>query len=356
VQGFAQTAEQPYSASAKVSLGHDDNLQQTDDKDSRKQVVDSAFVNLTANGDASFAKGQYKIGATLDTSSYIDSPNDNYTDTGVKASANYTLSKRASTKFGVNYARGHDPVGDTDRASSTPETWDTVGVNAGVVYGREESKGRVEATAGYLGKRYDEFSSPVKTEDTNTASLIGTFYYKIQPKTELLFELSHENIDYVATQSAGRDNQYQKARVGAKWQATAKTSGTAKVGYARKDFEQTGAEDANGLDWEVGVDWEATPRSLVSLTTSRSVSDTTSGTSADYITTQNLNLSVVHDWTRKVKTTASVGFSNDEYGISDREEDTFNYSLGAEYLLNSAVSVGGLVNGTTRDSSAALTD
>ncbi len=262
--------------------------------------------------------------------------------------------RRTTARIDFDYGAGTDPIGATDRASNEPETYHTLGVGATLGHGFKQ--GRIEAKAAYNTKRYDEFSSPIKTQDTNTTLLGGTFFYKVRPKTELLFEVSQEDIDYIAAESSGRDNLYQKALVGVKWEATAKTTGTAKVGYGRKDFEQAGREDANDVNWEVGVDWQATKRSTVSLSTSRSFIDTTSGTSADYVTNQNYDVSLQHQLTRKLNATAGVGYSTQEYDLSDREDDYFNYSVGAEYRLHPQIVVGGSFQGVTRDSSYTLTD
>jgi hypothetical protein len=62
--------------------------------------------------------------------------------------------------------------------------------------------------------------------------------------------------------------------IGAKWEATASTTGFAKIGYVNKDFELTSREDFDAVVWEVEVLWEPKTYSKVNFTTGQNAHET----------------------------------------------------------------------------------
>src|SRR5258706_10067848 len=94
------------------------------------------------------------------------------------------------------------------------------------------------------------------------------------PRTELLAQVGHRNIDYslsTSTQSSTED----RFLVGVKWEATAATTGTAKFGQMTKKFDSAGRQDFSGSSWDVGVRWSPLSYSVFDISSAKQTAEST---------------------------------------------------------------------------------
>ena len=146
--------------------------------------------------------------------------------------------------------------------------------------------------------------------DRDTTQLGGTFLWRIAPKTEILALAQRRSIDYsldTSTQSS-TETRYQ---VGAKWDATAKTSGIVKFGLLEKKFENSTRSDFSGSSWDGAVRWSPLTYSVFDFYTSKTTNEST-GT-GDFLLTQTYGMTWNHAWNSRFSTLGLANWRKDDF-------------------------------------------
>jgi hypothetical protein len=312
-----------------VQVGHDDNIFSDE-----SGAVGSLITLLKPSVQLVMEKENdaYRLTYALEEGIYQDSSADNYTDHSLVAEAIMELNSRNRLDLSATYLKEHEDRGTTDSADlGSPDLYTDKAVSGTYRYGAENAAGNVELAASFLNHEFDAQANAGRDRDNTRVG--ATFFYRVAPKTSALFELRQENIDYDQASST-LDNTERKYLAGVKWDATAKTSGTAKLGYAEKEFDSASREDQDGVSWELGARWSPRTYSTFDLNTSQEFEES-SGT-GDAIDTTNLNLTWTHGWNDRVSTNAMLGRMNEEYvgnGANGREDETNTVMLGVNYEL-----------------------
>ncbi|MCX7180847.1 MAG: outer membrane beta-barrel protein, partial [Proteobacteria bacterium] len=165
----------------------------------------------------------------------------NYTDQTLAANAVWVLSGRSGLKLSADYKLGHDDLGAVPGVNThaNPDKWHQSSFSGMAGYGAEGAQGRVELDAGYISKRYDNFTSDAfgnpdnAKRDHDDTKLGATFYWRIMPKTQLLFQATQTKFDYAKGSFTGLggvpnwttlDSTERKYLFGVTWEAAAKTT------------------------------------------------------------------------------------------------------------------------------------
>lgn len=281
----------------------------------------------------------------------------NYTDQALSAGANWVFTGRSGLKLGAEYLLGHDDQG-SDPASAgviknVPDKYHQTSLNLLGGYGAEGAQGRIEVEAGSINKRYDNFrftaaGLPDNTKrDRDDRKLGGTFYWRIAPKTQLLFQAVRTRFDYAQSSVAAAswtelDSVEKKYNFGVTWDAAAKTRGIFKVGHTKKDFDDSTLRDFSGNSWEAQVQWKPLTYSTIDFSTGKSPGESTIG-NASLDTRYGINWN--HAWTGLVSTVASYNYTDTEYqynaGVATQQKDKNNtYGLKLNYQWMPTVKVG----------------
>lgn len=291
-----------------ASIGHNDNLFSSNiNKGSSTFTAISPYARIEAK------MGPHTFDAVLraDDYRYSASPADNYTAYGIIGNANFVISGRAGLKLRAEHRRGFDPRGSTDRAgSATPDEYINQGIEGIFSYGALGAQGRIEIDGGAYSRRYQNNRTTTQVSDRDTMRLGGTFLWRIAPKTELLALVQHRSIDYAldtSTQSS-TETRYQ---VGAKWEATAKTTGIVKFGVLEKKFNNSGRTDFSGSSWDAGVRWSPLTYSVWDFYTSKGTNEST-GT-GDFLVTQTYGVNWNHAWNSRFSTVALASWRQDDF-------------------------------------------
>ena len=312
-----------------VQFKHDDNIAWA----SENEV--SSFVTVFTP-QIKFERKQRSSGYALtvgtEVGRYTASSNDNYEDISLLGEAEWQLTRRAKFFVNADYLMGHDPRGSTDRGDSVlPNTWGLTRLMSQFSYGLG-SKYTVEAELGHISKRYQDFSLAEKVDNFNDTALKARVLYRILPKINVFVETAYSIIDYQFVGST-QDSDISTLSLGAKWQATAKTSGSAQIGYLSKDFDSAVRNDFSGLTWKMAVQWKASNRSTVDISTGKFINDTTG--IGDVLITQDFSISEKHVWMPRISSTvgfymAKMNFEGDFREI-DRADDLTAYQLAMNY-------------------------
>jgi hypothetical protein len=213
----------------------------------------------------------------------------------------------------------------------------------------------VELNGGYSSRTYQNNRESTAANDHDTGILGGTFLWRVAPKTQLLFQGEWRPIDYDQPTST-LDSDETRYYVGARWDATALTSGSAKFGVLKKDFRSDQREDFNTSSWEVGVRWSPLTYSVFDLNTARQTEEST-GLGDTIVSTRNL-LTWSHSWSRRVRTQILAGWTHDDYrgeGVT-RDDDTGSLGLRLYYQFRRWLRFGAEYTYTDRDSSDSVFD
>jgi hypothetical protein len=275
----------------------------------------------------------------------------NYTDQAISAGANWVFSGRAGLKLGAEYLQGHDDQGAVPGVAThaTPDKYHQTSFNLLGGYGAEGAEGRIEVEAASISKRFDNYkltaaNLPDNTKrDRDDMKLGGTFYWRVAPKTQLLFQAVRTKYDYKTSSFAGwttLDSTETKYNFGVTWDAAAKTTGIFKVGNVKKDFDDSSLRDFSKAGWEGTIKWSPLTYSTFDFTTGKTPGESTIGNAsldARYGVVWN------HAWSGRVSSVASYNRTDTDYqantGVS--QTDRINaYGLKLNYQWMRTVKVG----------------
>lgn len=293
-----------------LAQGHDDNLFL---QPGNGNVKSSSFTVLSPYLRMESNPGRHKFEATLrlDEGRYWSSRSDDYTDYSFLANGDMVFSGRAGLTMRVGAVHGHEARGSTDRPTSLhPDEYDNYGADGIFRYGASGARGRIEVDTGRYARRYTNNRQFTAASDRDTSQFGGTFYWRVAPRTELLVQAQRRWIDYQAansTQNSSEDRFY----LGAKWDATAATTGYAKFGKQRKDFESALLPDQTDSSWDVGVRWSPRTYSVFDFSTSRQTVESTG--IGNFTDSKRYGVIWNHAWNSRLRTQALVNYFDDDF-------------------------------------------
>ncbi len=328
-----------------VGFGRDNNLFLTNVNrtSSNLQTYNPGF-KVEANAESA----KFGLLYDLNIGRYSQSSADNYTDYRVLGTGEFVFTSSMGLKLAAEYAHGHDPRGSTDRGiSGAPDEHRTSTPSMLFAYGANDAIGRFEVEAGSASKRYVNNRATTIGSDRNTDNFGGRFFLRVAPKTSVLFEAREDRIDYKLLTSL-QDSKEQRYLVGLKWDATAATSGTVKVGQIRKDFALASRRDFTGTGWEAQVSWKPLSYSKFNFFTTKSFSESTG--LGDFTLAKKFGVNWQHSWNSRLMSTASMSRADDDFVGNTRSDSTDTIGLKLNYKVMRWLTVGGEYTNTKRDS------
>ena len=339
-----------------LAQGYDDNLFWTNNN-----TKSSAFTVVSPYVRAEAKSGPNKFDATLRLANghFWDSSHDNFTDYSLLGNGDLVFDGRTGLKLRAEFRHGHDPRGSTDRAAtSTPDEYNNYGLDGIFRYGAPGAQGRIEIDAGAYARRYTNHHDTTDVSNRNTWQGGGTFFWRVMPRTEVLIQAQHRNINYTDDSSPGPTQSSAENRyyLGLKWEPTAKTTGTVKVGYMTKNFDSSAIKDYSGTSWEVGVRWSPLTYSVFDLATSRVTNESTGVGNA--ILSNNYSLTWSHAWSSRLRTQALAGYRHDDFLDSspNRVDKTATFGAKVSYDFRRWLLLGAEYTHTDRNSTLNFDD
>ena len=128
------------------------------------------------------------------------------------------------------------------------------------------------------------------------------------------------------------DSHERSGYFGAEWEITGKTTGSGKIGYVNKDFDDASRADDQLVSWQGQISWQPRSYSTVTLTISRQPAET-NGTGS-VIESDTNSLVWVHDWRSYLHSRVTAGFGTEAYGSNPRRDTQRFYSAGVSYDLH----------------------
>lgn len=287
--------------------------------------------------------------------SYSGVSSANYTDQGIGANANWVFSGRAGLKVGVDYLKGHEDQGAVPGVAThgTPDEFNQTSVNLLGGYGAEGAQGRIELEGGFITKRYTNYrftaagaADNIK-RDRDDTKLGATFYWRVAPKTQLLFQAVQTQYDYEVasaptTPAVKLDSTERKFNIGVTWEAAAKTTGTFKVGHVKKDYDSSALSDISKAGWEGQIQWKPLTYSTVNFSTGKQPGESTIGNAS---LDSKFNVSWNHAWSSQLSSDVSYGYTATDYqgnaGVVQKDKiNNYGFKLNYQWLRTVKVGMG----------------
>ncbi len=315
--------------SLNFATGHDDNIlaEETGKQSSRITRITPNLL-LEAETDNTL----YRLNYSLEKGILHSSNADNYLDHNLTGTANIIGNSRNRIDIQVSAIKGHEARGDEAGGATTtsdaPLEFNLNSMQAIYTYGGEDAIGRIEFNVGYENKDFTNFSSITDSRDYDKIRYGAQFKYRVTAKTAAVFQAIQSKIDY-DDPLVTKDNTNTRFLIGATWEATAKTSGTVKVGWADKNFKNDIRKDTNGGTWDASINWN--PRTYSTLVFSSGQEFGESTTADSHIDTSSYGLKWSHYWNDNLKTTVAYRLLNQDYSNETRDDDTKTLLLGVNH-------------------------
>ena len=311
---------------ALVGVGYNDNV-----IGSSTGAIGSTIFSLQPRVVAELKNrgDRYTLAYTGNFTRFAGSSADNFNNHELIAAGDNYFSARSRLGWSAGYLASTDPRGTTDRTlSAEPDRWNAPVLQGIYAYGAKGAQGRIEVDAGLQSKRYQNNRAFTVGSDVDINSVAGRFFYRVMPRTSMVFEARRIDSNYKLASSTN-DNIDGRYLVGVTWEAAAKTSGSFKIGHQNKNFASTSRADASGSTWEGSVKWAPLTYSVVELTTGRTAADSTGV--GEYVMNTGTSLSWSHRWASYLSTRATLATVRSDFAGTARADSTRNIGLGVFY-------------------------
>lgn len=328
-----------FTPTLKLGAAYDDNFRAVEDKE-ESSWISTIAPTLSLGGDN--GKAKYDLSYTASHELYHSSRKDDNTDHILAANAQFAFDARNRVRLNAGYRKMEETASADQQIEN--DKYNTTNVGAGYTYGADSATGQIRLGVSHDRLRYDnsyrfdDGSRLNAGKERDSTSYVGTFLYRVAPKTKALIEARHTQHDYVSNKALDSNNN--ALLVGAEWEATAFTTGSVKLGRERKDFDLASKGDASTGMWEVGVTWAPLTYSTFSLNTRAGFDEGSDG--ADAIETQSTTLAWNHNWSQRVSSTVSYTRTDQDYDRpgNPREDNIDTFSVGVTYKLRRWLDVG----------------
>lgn len=323
-----------------VYQSYDDNYRGVRDNaaDSWVTGVQPTFALSAENRNS-----QHELKYSFDTDYYHDDNDATNTDHHLTFKSALALSSRHRVRGNIGYHRIEDTMNDDTKSRTDDLAGDLSGrdfyndkysravAGLGYTFGAPSAQNQLDFATNYEQRRYHNSGNINEDQERDSLGVSSTWFHRIGGRTRSIVEVRHTEHDYVEDRFS-RDGTNTAGLIGATWEATAKTTGTVRVGAERKKFDSSARENFTSPMWEVGVAWAPRTYSTFEINARRAFDEGEDDSSTvEDVTTA---LSWTHGWTPRISTEVEYQFSDREYKASDREDERTAYSVGVNYAFD----------------------
>lgn len=327
-----------FTPSLAFAEKYDDNFRAVD-KDKKSTWVTNISPSFQLNADRSKSAYQLKYTASSDT--FHSSHKDNNVDHFFTGDAGFEFNSRNRLALNAGYSKVEETASADQKLQN--DKFNTKNVGAVYSFGAQTARTQIEFGANYDELRYDNTKRIGGTrlnsdKERDTTALRSTIFYAVAPKTKVLLEGRYADYDYKSF--TDRDSKNKGLLAGVTWDATAKTSGTFKIGREKKDFKTSRYSDKSTGMWEAGVTWAPLTYSTFSLDTRRGFDE--GEDRASTIKTQSTTLGWEHHWLDRLYSNATYGRTDRKFQDTaiSREDNIDSYGLSLTYEARRWLDIG----------------
>jgi hypothetical protein len=320
------------SINIAVSTEYDSNvLRQKNEKSDTAIKVAPAFNLLGIDGKKQYTLKYQSLLAKFKDESILD-----YNNHLISLGAKFDHGYRLSTEFKLNYKDVIESPG-TNSASTQTLTgfieYKDKNAEAKLTYGKNTSQGQLVLSLKHLQRKFNNTTQP--RSDLNKNELATQFFYRVSPKIRALIEVEIESFDYkalnVLSNLSSTNTNY---LLGVKWDVTDNSSGTFKLGYQKKSYDNDELfNDISGLSYSLDMFWLPSSYSKVTLGTSRLTTESAQLGIGGFIR-EDFSIKLEHQLTGKTSFNANAKYSEDDItNTLNRTDNITEISAGLTHRL-----------------------
>jgi hypothetical protein len=284
----------------------------------------------------------FQVDVGIESGTFTDSSDDNYVLGNLHFKSHLEPSSRSRFDLALEANKEVEPrgTGITEGLGNTadePLLYNDQLAKLTYEYGSLASSGRIAVMGRYYNKNYTNFTNITQFRSFDQSTVGSTFFYTTNASTDAFFEINGSVINYGTDEAISRDSDVFTTLVGIKWEATALTSGSFKIGQEQKKFSDSSRENFKGISWEGNVDWKPLTYTTVTLETSRSAKDP--DLQGDYISESLYGVNWEHEWNEKITSTLNFSYIREDYTGFERLDKSNNLYVDVNYEFKRWVDV-----------------
>jgi hypothetical protein len=270
-----------------------------------------------------------------DYAAYKENTKLNYNDHDISLYARLDHSLKINSEFKLSYKDEIEDPGSNNSSSLLISQFNQTNkkqASAKFYYGTQQSIGQLVLGLDHRENRYTNNLQNYRDVDHNR--ITTTFFYRIAPKTRLLFQASIGNYDYIIKNKfPDQSSEESFYLAGVEWDITAKTSGTFKLGYQGKNFEQNVYNDITGLSYMLDMTWKPNTYSTIEIGASRMTRESSQRLTSAFVT-HSYTVNAEHKITPRTKLKAKYIYDNDDIvTVRSRTDKRHNVTLSVDHSL-----------------------
>jgi len=197
-------------------------------------------------------------------------------------------------------------------------------------YGAKSADNQIDFGANYARLRYDNSDGINDDKERDTTGVTTTWYHRLGSKTRALLEYDHYRFDYLQSNSP-RSSNSNAVLGGAEWDLTARTTGKVRIGYEKKDFDESTSKDLDNPTWQVDLAYKPRTYSTFTFLARQALAEGDDGSDAVKATFTQVGWR--HGWTERITTVAQAGYGQYDYEGQSRKDKLQDYNLAVIYQM-----------------------
>lgn len=291
-----------------------------------------------------------------DIGRYVDNTRENFDDIRLGASGRLDISQGSRLTGSIGWSDVHEDRGSADAlgVQANQTTFSTF--NASVGFERDEALISFAANAAYTEDNYDDVAliggGTLNNDDRDRKRYSGDVRigYEVDEYYEAFVRLAANRVEYDDSQEDGgpqRNSDGYEIVAGASFDVTGKSQGEIFAGYIKQEYDSDSLNNIDDFTFGASLLWNPTGLTSVRGTVKRTVTETivqsvnAAGTpvAASGVLGTLFDLQLEHELQRNVLLKGTATYIKQNFENTVRDDDLFNASLGARYLINRNLSL-----------------
>lgn len=323
----------------RLDINQDDNIYRRD-----ADEQDSLITLLTPRLEALYRAGvnQFAVNLEATRGDFSATDEDDFTTWNLGGTAHLELNDfnllDLSASFEDGIQRRGTGFSQFGPLPDEPDAFERTALAVTYQLGSQASRARVRLGATSNAMEYTNNLQFATGRDYDQSGLQATLLFSLSPRTDLLFEARSGEFEYDRPLTASGqavsallDSSEQYVFVGASWEATARTSGSVRIGRAKKDFDSPSRPDVDGPSYEIDVQYALRTYSTLGLSAQQNYGEGIGVGNAVERTVLGVNWQ--HDWQNSLTSQVSLQREDSDYVGSPLTDKVNRFSANASYAL-----------------------
>lgn len=323
-----------------VSAEYSDNI-----LNNTNEISDTALI-ATPKLKYSGVLGKHKVEVNYQgkLASYTKDKEFNYNSHDFLLAGYFDHSHKINTEFSLGFDKEIETPGATNSSTQNLTNFNQLNTKSALArfyYGQRTSTGQIVIDFNYTDRAYTNNQQDYRDYTRNQAN--ATFFYRIAPKTRMLFQASASKYSYddqfTNALTLNQSSEQQRYLIGVEWQATAKTTGLFKIGYQNKDYTDPQLNDISDLSYNLDMIWKPTIYTKIAIGASREATESAIQNEGGFLSTA-YSVNISHNLTARTTANLAMSMNNDDIvSATNRTDKRHTLGVGLKHSLRDWLNV-----------------